>query len=161
MPQDTRRRQPAWVIRAIIGVAGLLALIVWFIFAGQPEGASPGPAETPAVGTGGAGTERVPGSTSGRTAEADELLFPLADRYAPNQPVAFLDRQPLFVAAHEPLVSMPDREMILEERANEEGDAPKFGLYVPSAQAASKTSARFYYLKVGNGRYLKVSLTPP
>jgi hypothetical protein len=156
--EDTRRRQPAWVLRAIIGVAGLLALLVWFILAGQPDGASPGPAATPAVGTAGGGTERVPGSPSGRTAEGDELFFPMADRAAPNQAVAFLDRQPLFAAEHEPLVNMADSEMILEERANEEGDAPKYGLYVPSAQAADKTSARFYYLKVANGRYLKVSL---
>jgi hypothetical protein len=158
---DTRRRQPAWVIRAMIGVAGLLALLAWFIFSGQPEGASPGPAETKAVGTAGGGSERVPGSPSGRTAEGDHLFFPLADRYAPNQVVAFFDRQPLFVAKQAPLVSMADHEMILEERANEEGDAPKFGLYVPSARAADQTSARFYYLKVADGRYLKVSLMKP
>jgi len=51
--------------------------------------------------------------------------------------------------------------MILEGRANQEGDEPKYGLYVPAAHASEKTSARFYYLKVGDGRYLKVSLTQP
>jgi hypothetical protein len=156
---ETRRRQPDWVVRTIIAVCGLLALLVWFIFAGQPYGASPGPADTQAVGTtGDAAIERVPGTTSGPTAERDERLFPLPDGYAPGQVVAYLDRQPLFIVADQPLIGMPDREMILEERANEEGDQPKYGLYVPASQAAEKTSARFYYLKIGPGRYLKVSL---
>jgi hypothetical protein len=159
--QDAKPRQPAWVVRAMIGVAGVLALLAWFIFAGQPDGASPGTADTPAVATSGEGSERVPGSPSGRTAEADQLFFPLVDPATPGQVVAFLDRQPLFVVGHDSLVTMKDNEMILEERANEEGDQPKYGLYVPSAQAADKTSARFYYLKVANGRYLKVSLVKP
>ena len=48
--------------------------------------------------------------------------------------------------------------MILEERANETTDQPKYNLYVPAARASGETSARFYYLKLANGRYLKVSL---
>jgi hypothetical protein len=151
-------KQPAWVVRTIIGVAGLLALLLWFIVAGQPRGANPGAAATEPIGTGGAGVERVPGATSGQTAEGDTRFFPSAP--PPGTEVAYFDKQPLFVATEEPVVNMPDRDMILEERANEASDQPKYGLYVPAARASGKTSARFYYLKLANGRYLKVSLTP-
>jgi hypothetical protein len=150
------KRQPAWVIRTIIGVAGVLALLVWFIFAGQPEGANPGPAATEPVGTGGAAVERVPGATSGQTAEGDTNYFPSTP--PPGTAVASLDKQRLFVAPDDPVVNIPDSEMILEERANETTDQPKYNLYVPAARASGETSARFYYLKLANGRYLKVSL---
>ena len=83
-------------MRTIIGVAGLLALLVWFIFAGQPEGANPGPADTEPVGTGGAAVERVPGATSGKTAEGDTNYFPSTP--PPGTEVASLDEQRLFVA---------------------------------------------------------------
>ena len=83
------KQQPAWVLRTIIGVAGLLALLVWFIFAGQPDGANPGRANTEAVGTGGAAVERVPGATSGKTAEGDTNYFPSTP--PPGTEVASLD----------------------------------------------------------------------
>lgn len=150
------KQQPAWVLRTIIGVAGLLALLVWFIFAGQPDGANPGRANTEAVGTGGAAVERVPGATSGKTAEGDTNYFPSTP--PPGTEVASLDEQRLFVAPDDPVVDIADSEMILEERANETTDQPKYNLYVPAARASGETSARFYYLKLANGRYLKVSL---
>ena len=146
----------------MIAVGGVVALLLWFIFAGQPDATPPSNATQPVGTSGTAAVERVPGSTSGVTAERDQQYFPRADRYESGKPVAYFDRQPLFVAADNPIVSMPDDKMILEEHANEQQDgAKKYGLYVPAADAAGQTSARFYYLKLADGQYLKVTLSKP
>jgi hypothetical protein len=56
---------------------------------------------------------------------------------------------------------MDDATMIVEGVANEDSEGPRYNVYIPAATAENrKASARFYYLKVNDGQYLKVELEP-
>jgi hypothetical protein len=76
-----------------------------------------------------------------------------------NDVATYLDRQPLFIVSMTP-VHVNDRDMIVEERSNEQHGDDHYNIYVPAAAGAPRetASARFYYLKIGPGRYLTVSL---
>jgi hypothetical protein len=149
-----------WTI--VLVLIGGLALF-WYGVAERPEDAL---AELPADVPGGTGTagERTPapgGATSGPTAVGDTDYFVVPDGAHAGAIVGTYDRQTLYLVDPQP-VEMPDSRMVLEERANELTERPARRLYVPAAAEGTDTAAtRFYYLKVGEDRYVKVSLRPP
>ncbi len=48
--------------------------------------------------------------------------------------------------------------MIVEARANEVMGGQQMNIYAPRVSTFTDNSARFYYLKVAPGKYMKVSL---
>jgi hypothetical protein len=160
------RRRSGWMLWtgfAVIVLAALVISVPMFKGADPVDSAVPGP-DRETVGTTGETPvdEAVPGATAGPSAEDDFAFFPGGDNLKPNTIVAHMDRQPLYLVDATP-VDMRDNEMIVEEVANEENKrAANYMLYVPSASANHEDdAAQFYYLKVDEDKFLKVSLTPP
>jgi hypothetical protein len=157
---------PTWVLWTLILGVALGGALVWYGLEHSPAGPQLGlPPEAGTTGTTGEphrGRTPTPGgATSGLTAEGDTQYFRLPAGARAGDVVGTYDRQLLYLVDPKP-VEMFDGQMLLEERANELKDAPKHRLYVPAVSETTEIAAtRFYYLKVGENRFLKVTLQPP
>ncbi len=163
-PAEPRRpRRPTWVlITILIAVAlGALIPILWMKTGMPAQEARPG-IDREVAPTSGLHPvdEPVAGATSGPTAVDDYNYVDLTIPVRRGEMIAYLDRQALYVVDTTP-VEMRDTDMIIEGLANEESRAPKYNLYVPAATAPRRdVSAAFYYLKMGENKYLTVTLQP-
>jgi hypothetical protein len=144
-------------------MAGLLAYD-WLTFDDATEDARKGTnfeVEAPAATS---GTEPRPetftGAPSGPSGEGDTNYFQLPQALKKNQSLARLGRQALYVVSTEPL-TIPNADMVAEGRTDQEDGQSGYYVYVPREESGGdKASARYYYLKVGENKYLKVSLEP-
>lgn len=151
------RRGPRWgIVVALLIVAGLGAWFAWNWPTRQEAASAVNPeAHGRALGTGG---ERVPGATGAPVAsEVNSKTFPAPTNWDRTQPIAFLDRQPLYLVATRP-ETIPDDSMMIEGTTEDGKVNGGYHLYVPKDSASTgDVSARYYYLRTGVNQYIKVS----